>query len=109
MKRFALVLTLAMSATGHAQEFRPTPIPPANFYGGRFTVLPDGSILPTQPLVNTLQPIQQILGNLCGLGSSLGGIGGTDGRESEQQPKIGRKLGRNRAKRRGRTLKKVRP
>ncbi len=32
-----------------------------------------------------------------------------DQRKSEQQPKIGCKLGRNRAKRRGRTLKKVRP
>jgi hypothetical protein len=32
-----------------------------------------------------------------------------DQRESEHQPKIGRKLGRNRARRKGRTLKKVRP
>ena len=32
-----------------------------------------------------------------------------DQRKSEQQPKIGCKLGRNRAKRRGRTLLKVRP
>ena len=80
MKRFVLVFVLAMSVTGHAQEFRPTPIPTPNFYGGRFTVLPDGSILPTQPLVNTLQPIQQIFGNLCGLGSSLNGIGGVEGK-----------------------------
>ncbi len=59
MKRFSLVLALGMSVSGHAQEYRPTPIPPTNLYGGQFTVLPNGSILPTQPLVNTLQPIQQ--------------------------------------------------
>lgn len=78
MKRLALVLALGMSVTGQAQEFKATPIPPPNFYVDRFTVLPDGSILPTQPLVNTLQPIQQILGNLCDLGSSLCGIAGME-------------------------------
>ena len=80
MKCFSFVLVLGMSATSLAQGFDPIPIPPPNFYGGRFTVMPDGRILPTQPLVNTLQPIQHILGNLCGLGSSLGGIAGTQGK-----------------------------
>jgi hypothetical protein len=81
MKKFVLLaVCFGLASTSFAQQFLPNPIPPPNFYGGRFTVLPDGSILPTQPLVNTLQPIQQILDNLCGLGSSLGGIGGAEGK-----------------------------
>ena len=81
MNRFVLTVVLSglglsgLGSVSLAQQFEPTPIQPPNFYAGRFTVLPDGSLVPTQPLVNTLQPIQQVLADLCGLGSSLGGIG----------------------------------
>ncbi len=56
-----------------AQQANPRPLEPPDLFGGRVTVVPNANVIPTQPIVDVTQPIQQVLENLCGAVSSVGG------------------------------------
>ena len=55
-----------------AQQANPQPLEPPNLFDGRVTIVPDARVIPTQPIIDVVQPVQQGLENLCGAASGVG-------------------------------------
>ena len=70
---FALTFSLLTSSFALAQQPNPLPLEPPDLFGNRVTIVPSEGVIPTQPIIDVIQPVQQILDNLCGTVSSVGG------------------------------------
>ena len=68
-----LTLSLLSSSLALAQQPNPLPLEPPDLFGNRVTVVPSAGVIPTQPIIDVIQPVQQILDSACGTVSSVGG------------------------------------
>ena len=57
---------------GLAQQANPLPLEPPNLFGDRITVIPNAGVIPIQPIIDVIQPVQEILESLCGATSGVG-------------------------------------
>ncbi|NJK43610.1 MAG: hypothetical protein HC933_04455 [Pleurocapsa sp. SU_196_0] len=71
MSIFVLVLSILTSSA--IARFQPVPLePPGNPFNGRTTMIPNTSIVPVEPIIDILSPIQQVFETACGTLSSIG-------------------------------------
>lgn len=70
----AFALTIFLLTSSALAQFQPVPLePPDNPFNGRTTLIPNATIVPVEPILNVLSPVQQIFDTACGTVSSIGG------------------------------------
>ena len=80
MKRllFLLFATWLLGPMGSAQ-FQPSRLdPPDDPFNGRVTIVPSTGVVPVEPIIDVIQPIQQIFETACG---AINGVGGAVSRQ----------------------------
>ena len=69
----AIILTLWLCISSASAQFIPSRPDPPDLFNGRTTLVPDINVVPVEPIVNVVQPIQQVFDSTC---SAINGIGG---------------------------------
>jgi hypothetical protein len=69
-----LVLAIWLCFSSALAQFNPSTLePPLDPFNGRTTLIPNTEIVPVEPIINIIQPIQQIFDQACGAIQSVGG------------------------------------
>ena len=70
----ALALSVCLLAPSALAQFQPSRLePPDDPFGGRVAVAPSAGIVPVEPIINVIQPIQQVFETACGAVTGVGG------------------------------------
>jgi hypothetical protein len=74
LRSLTLLFGLVFATANGFAQFQSLPLePPDNPFNGRTTLVPNTNVVPVEPILNVLSPIQQIFESACGTTSSLGG------------------------------------
>ncbi len=72
-----LLVIFGLSSSSLAQ-IQPEALEPPDLFNGRATLIPNTNIIPVEPVVNVIQPIQQILETAC---AGVTGVGGNTAKQ----------------------------